>query len=617
LKHLRFVICLPIVLVLAAAVGSARAATFSPTIVSRNLVVPAAVPGPTCPLPGNPSCYTPAFLKQAYGFPVGPGAPTGAGQTIVIVVAYGSPTVQSDLAVFDARNGLPPANLTIRTQRTDVPGTGGSGATFVWAQETATDVEYAHAMAPGARIVLAVADTDDTQNMLQIETEVLPRYPGAIVTQSFTGDETGPASDPAFGPFARLLWAGTLLSGGTVLASGGDAGASNGTEIESFFIPGLTPSAMAVYPASDPLVLGVGGTEGNPYPGGLWQSGGYGGEQVWNEPFAPGAGGGAPSVLFPAPPWQQGLTQFSTRTTPDVSYNAAINGGVVVVLSCAPDASGQVIAGCDASHPHSVLIGGTSAGAPQWAGIIALANEVRDRQHKPPVGYVSPALYGLAANPGSYARDFHDITVGNNTLDLSVFGLPPSAFGFSATPGFDIPTGLGTPQVSGLLGDLAALPAVQRNDDVDCSNQVLTGSYHNVRVGKGQRCTLNGAIVSGNLQADHAGGLTVTGTVIGGNLQGNNVVGGANVICGAVVDGNLQVHNSSAAATWTIGGSGCSNSISGNLEFQGNDGRANVIAGNLVLGNLQCDHNGGLAGGGNHVGGKLHGDCAALGTQLP
>jgi hypothetical protein len=78
------------------------------------------------------------------------------------------------------------------------------------------------------------------------------------------------------------------------------------------------------------------------------------------------------------------------------------------------------------------------------------------------------------------------------------------------------------------------------------------------------------------------------------------------------------VHNSSAAATWTIGGSsGCSNSISGNLEFQNNDGRANVIAGNLVLGNLQCEHNGGLAGGGNHVGGKLHGDCAALGTQLP
>ena len=402
-----------------------------------------------------------------------------------------------------------------------------------------------------------------------------------------------------------------------MLASGGDLGASNGTEVESFFIPGVTPSTMAVYPASDPLVLGVGGTEGNPYPGGLWQNGGYGGERVWNEPFAPGASGGAPSTLFPAPPWQSGLTSFATRTTPDVSYNAAINGGVVIVISCVPDASGQVIAGCDATHPHSALVGGTSVGAPQWAGIIALANELRGKQGKAPVGYVSPALYGLAANPGSYAQDFHDITAGDNTLDLSVFGLGPSAFGFAAKPGYDIPTGLGTPNVSGLVGDLAGLQ-VPRPDNTDCSNQVLTGSYRNVRVSKGQTCTLNGAIVAGNLQADHAAGLTVTGTVIGGNLQADNPVGGTYRICGAVIDGNLQVHNSSSSSSWTIGGSqGCSNSVDGNLQFHGNDGTANVIAGNLVLGNLQCEHNGGLAGGGNHVGGNLQGQCAALGVNIP
>jgi subtilase family serine protease len=211
---------------------------------------------------------------------------------------------------------------------------------------------------------------------------------------------------------------------------------------------------MASYPASDPLVLSVGGTQGNPL---ATDSGAYGSEQAWNEIFLgqPAAGGGAPSAIFDAPPWQRSL-KTKDRLVPDVSYNAAANGGVFVVLSCPPDPFGGVDqAHCNPADPHFNAVGGTSAGAPQWAAIIALANELRARQMRGPLGLVSPVLYDLARNSRSYGRDFHDITSGNNALNLSPFGLPPSQFGFAAQPGYDLATGLGTPDVSNLISDLS------------------------------------------------------------------------------------------------------------------------------------------------------------------
>ena len=412
--------------------------------------------------PNGGLCYFPSALQQAYDFPVGPGAPTGAGQTIVVVAAYGAPDIQYDLQTFDAFTGTAdPPSLTVYKQQTAVPGTGGSGQTFFWEVETSLDVEYAHAMAPGARIVVAVAKTDDTQDIAQVMREVLPNYPGAIVSQSFGADETGPASDPTFSATFSPMYLDVLRRGGTVLAASGDLGASNGTELESLFPElGLTPSAMAAYPASDPLVLAVGGTEGSPYPDGLvTDSGSYGGERVWNEIFhgQPGAGGGAPSTVFDAPPWQRSL-KTKDRLEPDVSYDAAANGGVFVVLSCPPSPPHFTTydpSHCNRAHPLFNAVGGTSAGTPQWAAIVALANELRARQVRGALGLVSPVLYDLARNPSSYSRDFHDITSGANALDLSAFGLPPSQFGFAAAPGYDLASGLGTPDVSNLIGDLS------------------------------------------------------------------------------------------------------------------------------------------------------------------
>jgi subtilase family serine protease len=325
LRHLRFVVWLPVVAALCLA-GAASATPMRPATTNvpfsqiSSASARAALQTPFCPQV-NLVCYSPAHLQQAYDYPTGRKAPTGAGQTIMVVTAFGSPFIQADLAQFDAENGLPdPPSFTIVNQQTIVSANS-SNDFFKWAVETSLDVEYAHAMAPGANIVLAVAATDDSKNFAQLEKEALPRFPTAIVTQSFGGDETGEASDPAAAAIMDRLFLNQVQHGGTVVASSGDLGASGFTPFSG------PPVPMAGYPAASPFVLSVGGTMGDPFPTGLWSNGHYGGEQAWNElvPFDPGAGagGGAPSVVYHAPPWQLGLTGSTMRAVPDVSYNAA------------------------------------------------------------------------------------------------------------------------------------------------------------------------------------------------------------------------------------------------------------------------------------------------------
>jgi len=463
-RRLRFVVLASLVAAALATMTAASAATVQPML-APSPFTPLAGPSVPC-LNGGIPCYLPSEMQQAYSFPAGAGAPNGAGQTIVVVAAYGAPFVAADLRTFGGLTGVPyPPNLTVVTQQTPVPGAHGSGQTYFWQVETDLDVEWAYAMAPRAHIVLAVANSDDTLDIAQVMHEVLPKYPGAIVTQSFGMDETGPASDPNLVGTFSPMYLDALRHGGTVLAASGDLGASNGTELESMFFPelGVIPSAMAAYPASDPLVLAVGGTEGNPYPDGLLSdAGSYGAEQAWNEispSGQPGAGGGAPSAVFDAPPWQRSL-HTKNRLEPDVSYNAALVGGALVIVACRPNrADGGVTLDprcVDPSRQGYIAVGGTSAGTPQWAAIIALANQVRMSQVKSPLGLVSPLLYELAKDRRAYARDFHDVTAGSNALDLRAFGAPaPSDFGFAAGPGYDLATGLGTPNVANLLADLA------------------------------------------------------------------------------------------------------------------------------------------------------------------
>lgn len=446
-RRLRQFVLLCTAAVAACAAATASAAPLRPAVTNIPFVrvsTKDVQQAPVCP--NGLVCYTPALLKQAYDFPTDKKAPTGAGQTIVVVTAFGSgpfgADISSDLAQFDAENNLPDPQFTIWSQQTHITDQGSTDVPTLtqWAVETSLDVEYAHAVAPGAKIVLAVADTDDSANVIEVEKEALAANPGAIVTQSFGGDESGD-----FGPDAATIQAfqsvylRQILTGGTVVASSGDFGATSA----SVALGNPDPAPMAEFPATSPFVLAVGGTMGYPDPFGLLQKGRYGAEQVWNEvlPTAVGASGGGPSTLFPAPPWQFGVTGTSMRAEPDVSYNAANNGGVIVILG----------------GLHGV-VGGTSAAAPQWAGIVALANELRGRQGKPGLGLATPQLYAIARDRHAYRDDFHDITIGSNAIfgsDWAQFGLPGPIFGYTADRGYDFPTGLGTPDVASLLKDLS------------------------------------------------------------------------------------------------------------------------------------------------------------------
>jgi subtilase family serine protease len=380
-------------------------------------------PNALCP---GKVCYTPQQLQAAYDYPTGKNAPTGAGQTIVIVVAYGSPTIESDLASFDALFGIPPATLSycgtngVNQGDPDAPS---------WGPETSADVEYAHAMAPGASIVLAVAPSDDDNDVANTAASCLPKYPGAIVSQSFGDDEDLIPADAV--NTLHTTFGAAVAAGGTLIAGTGDFGASDGD-----------PYPIAAYPASDPLVTAVGGTEGLPYPGGLLRgnSNRYGAEQVWNEGDTFDlATGGAPSMIFPRPGYQNGFTNSSTRTVSDVAWNASINGGELVVFD------GQV-----------GNFGGTSTGPPPWSAIFALADEQRAQNHQDSLGQANPELYAIAAGHRNYNQDFHDITQGTNALDSDI--------GYQAGPGYDLPTGLGTPDVSNLLSDLTGGPSNHHGD---------------------------------------------------------------------------------------------------------------------------------------------------------
>jgi subtilase family serine protease len=461
--------------------------------------VPNAQPNPYCMDDGGMNyglplyiCYTPQDLKVAYNFP---GDLDGSGQTIVIIDAWGSPTVQSDLKTFDRTFHLPPTTIQIVCQGGVCPIVNLSDPSqLASTQEIALDTQYTHAMAPGAHIVLFLARSDDDLTLEQAALAAITMFPHSVISQSFgdpeldmlegtcflLSDTPNRVCSPAY--VHRTLATGEAAyelaarEGTTVFAGAGDWGADNSGLCAELPSPcGLT-SANAVYPASSPWVTSVGGTMGDPYYlGSIPSCGhsrtcstglvafdntpscqlntmtptaaarcvpvGYGGEQVWNEPsfFGPEATGGAPSLIFGAPAYQRDLG-LTARTTPDVSFDAGADGGVIIYWSALPSYAGFWIQG------------GTSLGSPQWAAIVALADQLASIDHRGTIGFINPALYEIGNCPWLYQRDFHDVTVGNNTIAGS-----PDNIGFNATPGWDDATGWGTPNVANLVPDLVAL----------------------------------------------------------------------------------------------------------------------------------------------------------------
>ena len=321
--------------------------------------------------------YTPTQVRHAYGFDQITG--TGAGQTIGIVVAYGSPTLAQDVATFCTNYGLPAANLTVAYPQGTPAGNAG------WALETSLDTEWAHAIAPAAKLLVVVAKSASMTDLL-----------GAVDYAVAHG-----ASQ------VSMSWGGSEFSGET-----GFDYHFNVPGV-SFFAASGDNGAGTSWPAASPYVISVGGTTLN-----LDSSGNVLSETGWS-----GSGGGVSSYET-RPGYQNTWNTSANRSTPDVSYAADPATGFPVYISNYNGTAGWIV------------VGGTSAGAPQWAALSALANSARTS----PVQTAGTALYGLATT--SYATDFRDITSGSNGSYLD-------------TVSYDLVTGLGSPLSAALVPALA------------------------------------------------------------------------------------------------------------------------------------------------------------------
>jgi subtilase family serine protease len=335
-----------------------------------------------------------------------------------------------------------------------------------WALEVALDVETAHAMAPGANILLVHTNTAETlgvqgfPQMMAAEKYVVDHHLADVISQSFGSAEEAFGSQQSLESL-RDAFKAAAANHVTVLASSGDGGSANDRKTPVAKGGSTIPQPTVSWPASDPLVTGVGGTylctdptntttravDNTSPPVNCQAPAALGQAEVgWI------ASGGGFSHVFPRPAFQATLPTGSTaipaahRGVPDIGLQASSRTGALVYLTLPPDGNSGLI--CPGGQPCSTGwydIGGTSLSCPQWAGLVAIAAQI----HGGGLGPINPALYTLAADPAKYAADFYDITVGNNQAD-------PSVPGYNNTPGWDPVTGLGTPNAAKLVPDLAA-----------------------------------------------------------------------------------------------------------------------------------------------------------------
>jgi subtilase family serine protease len=350
--------------------------------------------------------YSPSTITSAYGissvsFNSGKTAANGAGQTIAIVDAYNDPNIAADLKTYDTKYGLAAANLKVVNQ------TGGSilpASNASWAEEISLDVEMVHAVAPGASILLVETNSSSNADLLAGVNYARDAAGVSVVSLSWGGSEfAGETSDDSY------FTTPSGHTGVTFVAASGDDGSAGGVD----------------WPASSPDVLSVGGTSLN-----VTSSGAYSTETGWAD-----SGGGA-SVYEGEPEYQSKVQSLDVRSVPDVSADANPYTGVAVYDSYSYD-----------GYSGWLEFGGTSAAAPQWAGIISIADQGRALDKLGTLNGTTntlPTLYSLESNATTYANDFHDITSG------------ATSYSISAGKGYDEVTGLGSPKANDLIPALVS-----------------------------------------------------------------------------------------------------------------------------------------------------------------
>ncbi len=362
--------------------------------------------------------YTPAEITGAYGLNAitfrsptdSPVNGNGAGETIALIEEYHDPHIQSDLKVFDAKFGLPNPLLSVINQA-------GDRTNNDWALEESMDVEWAHAIAPAAKILVveaAPANSQMKELQSQLRAENTARHAAGVAVISMSW---------GFAEFSKELSYDSYFTtpaghkGITFIASSGDYG-------------------FSWYPAASPNVLSVGGTSLL-----LTGSGGYGSETAWYW------SGGGYSQFEGEPGYQGSVQTTGQRSTPNVAFDANPSTGVAIYETSTVTGKGSW-----------QVYGGTSLGTPCWAGIIAIVDQGRDLAGKDSLDgptQTLPALYSLPAS------DFHSVTPNNGILGTG--GLS-SLLGDLFGPGdngatANIATGLGTPNGPSLITDMVSSTA--------------------------------------------------------------------------------------------------------------------------------------------------------------
>src|SRR6266568_4413273 len=392
------------------------------------------------------TCYTPQQLQVAYGIkPLLDRGINGRGETVVLPELAESqlnpPDVtdmRQDMAAFDNMFHLPAARIRVITTL--------AGARSPWLAfgEEVLDVEMVHALAPGATLVILLLPStslDNTKNAVSaaVASLRLGSTEGGVMSLSAAGQIGGEhcvSRAQASSMNAALQTAASRQV--TVVAASGDIGAVGEPCDVYGALTGtgtFTPVKEVNLLASDPLVLGAGGTSLTAsHATGAWQ-----GETAWGLPYGYRgspfqASGGGFSRLSPRPGYQDGIPAISaTRGVPDVSADASGHTGMAIVLS---DGGRTIVHGS----------GGTSASAPIWAALIALADQYAGRH----LGLVNPAIYQIARGP-RHDQAFHDVTKGNNTVQFP----PKTITGYQAALGWDPVTGWGSPDAQVLIPLLA------------------------------------------------------------------------------------------------------------------------------------------------------------------
>ena len=390
---------------------SSRRAPFLPAALAAAFVAPTRLsdwtppvhrdaPGRARAVPGNG--LTPSDVENAYDIkPLQQQGLDGSGQTIVFW-ELGDGYSSSDLSTFDQHFGLPTPQITQVGPNQKQQG------------ELIMDLETAHSLAPGARLVVYTANPQTEAGQDLLLQQMFQQQPGAVFDFSWGGCEQTWANPNFF--VTGFQQAASL--GDTVIASSGDSG---GYECMQADARAPTRDAIGVSaPASSPDVLSVGGTRLS-----LNARGGYYDETPWNYAVANEGTGGGVSQAYSDPNFQQTAQhgRWSKRTVPDVS---AIGDPETGLLNYSDGGWSQG--------------GGTSLATPVWAAITALLNQYLKQQGQRPLGFYDAALYALAAGSPSHPP-FHDIITGGNMV-------------YNAGAGYDLASGLGSPDVWNLAQDL-------------------------------------------------------------------------------------------------------------------------------------------------------------------